>query len=86
MSSNRRAMITTIQRWGNSLAIRIPKAFAIQAELEEHTEVDIALDGDRIVLSPARKEWTLDELLRGVTPSNTHRETSWGKAIGQESW
>jgi antitoxin MazE len=56
-------MITTIQRWGNSLAIRIPKAFAAQARLAEDSDVEISIEGDRIVISPLRREWKLDELV-----------------------
>jgi len=79
-------VLTTIQRWGNSLAVRIPKPFAMQADLSENSEVDISLEGDRIVVSPAVKEWKLDELLAGITPRNTHRESSWGDRVGTEVW
>lgn len=79
-------MITSIQRWGNSLAIRIPKAFALQAELAEDTSVDLAIEGDTLIVRPVRKKWTLDELLNGVTGSNLHRETNWGESTGLEVW
>ena len=79
-------MRTTIQRWGNSLAVRIPKPFAAQTELTENSQVDISLDGDRIVLSPAAKEWKLDDLLGAMTARNTHKEISWGERTGTESW
>ncbi|MDQ6717460.1 MAG: AbrB/MazE/SpoVT family DNA-binding domain-containing protein [Gemmatimonadota bacterium] len=79
-------MITTIQLWGNSLAIRIPKAFAEQAELEEASEVDIALEGRTIVVRAARKEWKLEELLKGITASNRPRAVDWGKPAGKEIW
>lgn len=79
-------MITSVQRWGNSLAIRIPKAFAIQAELEEDTPVDLAIKGNTLIVRSTRKEWRLEELLEGVTPSNIHRETDWGDSAGRESW
>jgi antitoxin MazE len=79
-------MLTTIQRWGNSLAVRIPKPFALQTDLSENSEVDISLEGDRIVVSPATKEWKLDDLLAGITKRNTHKETSWGDRAGREGW
>jgi antitoxin MazE len=79
-------VITSVQRWGNSLAIRIPKAFALQAELSEDAPVDLVIEGDTLVVRPVRKEWTLDELLRGVTDANLHRETDWGDVIGKEVW
>lgn len=79
-------MITTVQRWGNSLAIRIPKPFAVETDLQENSEVDIALDGDRIVVSPARKEFRLADLVRSISPQNLHREISWGDSTGREVW
>lgn len=57
-------MITKIGQWGNSLAIRIPKPFAAEADLKENAEVELALEGDAIVVRPKRREWTLDELGR----------------------
>lgn len=79
-------MVTSVQRWGNSLAIRIPKAFAAQAQLTENTDVDISLDGDRIVVTPARRTWSLRELVSDITPANRHREILWGDRTGKESW
>lgn len=79
-------MVTTIQRWGNSLAIRIPKAFAAQARFDENTSVDIFVEGDRIVVSPARREWKLDELVAKIRPSNRHSEVEWGDVTGRETW
>ena len=79
-------MVTSVQRWGNSLAIRIPKAFAAQAQLTENTDVDISLDGDRIVITPARRTWTLRELVGDITPANRHREIEWRQRAGKESW
>lgn len=79
-------MITTIQRWGNSLAIRIPKAFAAQARISENSEVNISVSGNRIVVIPARREWKLDALVKNITSSNTHQEADWGERTGKESW
>jgi antitoxin MazE len=79
-------MVTTVQRWGNSLAIRIPKPFALETDLRENSEVDITLDGDRIVVSPARKDWRLAELVKQIKPGNLHREVRWGPKAGREAW
>ncbi len=79
-------MTTTVQRWGNSLAIRIPKVFALEAGLEENTEVEIGVRGGTLVVRPARKDWTLDELLAGITSSNIHSAAGWGGATGREVW
>ena len=79
-------MVTSVQRWGNSLAIRIPKAFAAQAQLSENTDVDISLEGDKIVVTPARRTWSLRELVGDITPANRHREIQWGDRAGKENW
>jgi antitoxin MazE len=81
-----RAVTTTVQRWGNSLAIRIPKAFAQEAGLEENTEVEMGVRGGALLVRPARKDWRLDELVAGITSSNTHGETTWGPRTGREVW
>ena len=79
-------MVTSVQRWGNSLAIRIPKAFAAQAQLSEDSDVDISIEGHHIVVTPTRRQWTLRQLVERITPANRHRETPWGDRTGKESW
>lgn len=79
-------MMTTIQRWGNSLAVRIPKAFAEQAGLRESAEIEMAIDGATIIVRAAPKEWTLDELVKGISPSNRHDAVDWGRPAGKEVW
>ncbi len=78
---------TTISKWGNSLAVRIPLAIAKQASLSEGDSVALALDRDGgIVLRPTRKKYELSDLVAQITPKNRHRATAWGKPEGQESW
>jgi antitoxin MazE len=80
-------MQARIQKWGNSLALRIPKAFAVEAQLEEDALVEIALVEGQLVVKPVTAhEWTLDELLAGVTPHNIHREIEMGSPVGKELW
>lgn len=78
-------MITTVQLWGNSLAVRLPKLLAQQLDIAANTHVEIEVVGRKLVIRPARKEWTLEELLAGVTDANCHHETSWGAAVGNEA-
>lgn len=78
---------STISKWGNSLAVRIPLAIAKQANLGEGDCVRLALDREgRIVLRPARRKYELSELVAGITPKNRHRETDWGRPQREESW
>ena len=79
-------VVTTVQRWGNSLAVRIPKAFADQARLGEDSDVEISIEGDKIILAPPRSEWKLHDLVAKISKSNIHTESSWGDRQGGESW
>jgi antitoxin MazE len=80
-------MLTKVQKWGNSLALRIPKSFAADAQIEKDTIVEVSLvDGQIIVKPVAIPEWTLEELLAGVTPQNIHREDDFGNPAGIEQW
>ena len=66
--------------------MRIPKAFAREAKLEEGTEVDIAVSDGRLVISPARPRYSLADLVEQITPDNRHDETDWGDRVGREAW
>jgi len=80
-------MVTRILKWGNSLGLRIPKSFARQAGVKEGSSVDIALEGDHLVIrTTISKEYQLSELLSEVRESNIHDEISTGKAVGREVW
>ncbi len=80
-------MITTIQKWGNSLGVRIPKGLAQDAKVEEGTSVDLAVEDGRLVIAPIKTNvYDLDELLSEITPENRHGEIDAGDAIGGEVW
>ena len=80
-------MQARVQKWGNSLAVRIPKSLALESQLGQNTLVEMSLEAGKIVLVPvAAPELTLDQLLEGVTPDNLHREIETGEAIGHEVW
>lgn len=80
-------MRTKIQKWGNSLALRIPRGYAKHAKLNTNSEVDIKLDDNKIIIKPvvSQKE-LLDELLSGIDENNVHREIETGAARGNEIW
>ncbi len=80
-------MRTKVQKWGNSLALRIPKAFALDAQIENNSEVEILLVDGQIVIKPIPKQqWTLEQLLSGITSENMHQEIDTGSAVGKEVW
>ena len=80
-------MLTKVQKWGNSLALRIPKAFALDAQLSNNSFVEMSVVEGQIIIKPIPiKEWTLDELLAGITVENLHSEVDTGVALGNEIW
>ena len=79
-------MPTTLQRWGNSLAVRLPRLLLDELDLSEGAEVEIRRDGDRLVIARVRRRPTLDELLAGITPEHTAEEIDWGPPTGRETW
>ena len=80
-------MKTMIQKWGNSLALRIPKAIAAEIKIAEGDPVDLQLKGSGVLLKPHRqKRYHLRELVKGITAANRHTEISFGKPEGREVW
>ena len=68
-------MRTEIARWGNSLALRLPRPIADQAGIAEGTAVEIDIEGDQLFIRPALPRYSLDELLTGITPDNLPDES-----------
>jgi antitoxin MazE len=75
-----------IAKWGNSLGVRIPKALAKEVGLDDGANVEVRVSGRNLVLAPAHREYSLQELIAGITQKNRHRETDWGGAVGNENW
>ena len=79
-------MKTKVQRWGNSLALRIPKPFAIEAGLDDGESVNISLEDGKIIIEKPTSSYSLEELLDGVTSENIHAEIDLGNPMGNEVW
>ena len=80
-------MKTKIQKWGNSLALRIPKSFATEVGLINDAAVEITLSEGRLLITPVvKRKFTLRKLLADVTADNLHGEVDTGGAVGGEAW
>ena len=76
-----------VKKWGNSLALRIPKTFALDANLENDSTVEISFVDGKIVIKPVTApQWTLEELLAGINQENIHNEVDSGEPVGNEVW
>lgn len=80
-------MKARIQKWGNSLALRIPKSFATHSNIEQGSVVDLSLDNGRMIVEPTKEqEYSLEDLLARVTKKNLHSEVGFGTPVGKEVW
>ena len=80
-------MRTRVQKWGNSLALRIPKSFATEVGLQRESSVEVLLVNGKLVITPvAKPKLTLKQLLAKVTNENLHHEVDVGPATGNETW
>lgn len=77
-------MRATLSKWGNSLAVRIPKALADSARLREGEAVEIETPRSGEIMIRRRK--TLDQLVKAITPENRHAATDWHPPTGKEIW
>lgn len=80
-------MRVKVQKWGNSIALRIPKSFALETSLKNGSTVNLLLDNGKLIIEPVTPEtYNLEELLSEVNESNIHKEYSDGKPLGKELW
>lgn len=80
-------MKTRLQKWGNSLALRIPKAFADEAGLTADSPLEMTLVDGQIVIAPlVGSDLRLDDLLAQITDENLHGEVESGGPVGGEVW
>lgn len=80
-------MVTKVQKWGNSLALRIPRSFAAEATVREGSAVDISVhNGDLLIRRVRRNRYALRDLLKKVSRRNLHAEVLTGPPVGRESW
>lgn len=79
-------MEVTIQKWGNSLAIRIPRSYAKDINLKQGTCVDLRKKDNKIVIASKKSKLNLRQLLSKVTDENIHGEKFAGDGVGKEIW
>lgn len=80
-------MNATVQKWGNSLALRIPKSLAEDVDIHQGSVVELEMVEGEIVLKPKKeKKLSLRQLVKRITKKNLHTETDWGRPMGKEVW
>jgi antitoxin MazE len=84
-------MRVAFQKWGNSLALRVPKAFADEIGASDGKAAEMSVRNGQLVVEIARmqrrkRRYKIDELVSGITPDNRHEEVNWGPPVGNEVW
>jgi antitoxin MazE len=80
-------MHVRVQKWGNSLAVRIPKPLAEDAQVKEGTVLNLAVSEGMVVATPVeQRKWSLKQLLAQVNKRNLHAEVKFGPSVGREIW
>jgi antitoxin MazE len=80
-------MRAKVQRWGNSLGVRLPKKLADDVHVADGSLVELSVERGRLLLSPiVEPTYTLAELVAGISPRNRHASVDWGPARGHEVW
>ncbi len=79
-------MITQLAKWGNSVALRIPSAYARDLNVSERCNVDVTIVSGALVVRPVEvdQKYDLSELVSGITEENLHDEIGTGNAVGGE--
>jgi antitoxin MazE len=80
-------MKVTFQKWGNSLALRVPKAFADEIGARDGKAEEMTVRNGKPVIEIARaqRRYSLDYLVAGITPDSRHEEIDWGPLVGNEA-
>ena len=78
----------SLQKWGNSAGVRIPKKVIDKARLKLYEDLSLSVQGRSIILTPVKKEkrFTLQDMLKGVTPEDVGGKYDWGPPMGKEIW
>jgi antitoxin MazE len=80
-------MRSRVQKWGNSLAVRLPKSFATEAGIDKDSPVDIVVEDRKIVLQAVHDDVpSLEDLVSRITKRNRHAEVRTGPPVGKEVW
>lgn len=77
-------MQLAIKKWGNSVGVRIPASILTALQLQADNLVDIRAENGKIIIEPIRQEYSLEQLLAGITAENMHQEIETGEPIGKE--
>jgi len=65
-------------------SLRVPKSVALEVGISADTDMEMSVEGGTVVLAPTRRQYTLEELVKGITAKNRHEEIDFGPPVGRE--
>jgi antitoxin MazE len=77
---------TQVVGWGNSQAVRIPREMLDALKIREGDDVEMVVEKGHLTVRPLYPKLTIESLVEGITPANRHKETDWGRPVGNEVW
>ena len=79
-------MTTTIQKWGNSQGIRIPKFILEAVNWNDNENLVVKTDNDKLIIEKAEKRKNIMELFADFDGEYVPVEMNWGDPVGEEVW
>ncbi|MCD8214128.1 MAG: AbrB/MazE/SpoVT family DNA-binding domain-containing protein [Clostridiales bacterium] len=79
-------MVTSIQKWGNSQGIRIPKAMLDSLKWNSNTEITLTAEEYKIIIKKSNSRKTIKELFEGYDGNYEPTQIDWGEPVGNEIW
>ncbi len=78
-------MTVALKKWGNSLALRIPKDIANTLLVQNNTLMELNIENGVLIVKP-KKSHLLEELVSKINSENLHKEVDTGRSVGNEEW
>jgi antitoxin MazE len=79
-------MHVALQKWGNSLALRIPAGFVRQIKVRQGDPLRLSLSNNKLTIQAAKPLYRAKDLIRSIKTNQIHQETDWGDRRGNEVW
>lgn len=80
-------MKVKLQKWGNSMGIRIPNLLLKEFDLKLNDELKLTYDDDKIIITKSKnKQISLAELFKNYKGKNLAKDFEWDESVGKEIW
>ena len=78
-------MTVALKKWGNSLALRIPKDILNTLAIDENSIMELSVNNGMLTVKP-KSNTLLESLVSQINSENLHKEIDTGRSVGNEEW